>query len=55
MEIAPEKVGLVHISEIEDGHTDEVEDKLEVGQEVTVKVLSVDKKQGKISLSIKQA
>jgi len=55
VEIAPEKVGLVHISEIEEKHTDEVEDKLQVGQEVTVKVLDVDKKEGKISLSIKQA
>ncbi|MEF8847274.1 MAG: polyribonucleotide nucleotidyltransferase [Candidatus Paceibacterota bacterium] len=55
VEIAPEKVGLVHISEIENSHTEEVEDKLEVGQEVTVKVIDVDKQEGKISLSIKQA
>lgn len=45
--------GLVHISEIAHEHVDKPSDKLNVGEEVEVKVLSVDKERERISLSIK--
>ncbi|WP_422122830.1 S1 domain-containing post-transcriptional regulator GSP13 [Planococcus sp. X10-3] len=45
--------GLVHISEITHGYVKEVSEYLEVGQEVDVKVLEVDEKSKKISLSIR--
>ncbi|MGB6408500.1 MAG: CvfD/Ygs/GSP13 family RNA-binding post-transcriptional regulator, partial [Planococcus donghaensis] len=45
--------GLVHISEITHGYVKEVSEYLEVGQEVDVKVLEVDTKSKKISLSIR--
>ncbi|MDN7243620.1 MULTISPECIES: S1 domain-containing post-transcriptional regulator GSP13 [Planococcaceae] len=45
--------GLVHISEITHGYVKEVSEYLAVGQEVNVKVLEVDEKSKKISLSIR--
>lgn len=45
--------GLVHISEITHGYVKDINDHLKVGDEVTVKVLSVDEKAGKIGLSIR--
>ncbi|TFD95953.1 MULTISPECIES: S1 domain-containing post-transcriptional regulator GSP13 [Jeotgalibacillus] len=45
--------GLVHISEITHGYVNDINDHLSVGQEVNVKVLSVDEKAGKYSLSIR--
>ena len=45
--------GLVHISEISYGHVNEPSDELTVGEEVQVKILSVNKEEGRISLSIK--
>lgn len=45
--------GLVHISEVTHGYVKDVNEHLKVGQEVTVKVLSVDEAAGKISLSIR--
>ncbi|WP_017756256.1 S1 domain-containing post-transcriptional regulator GSP13 [Calidifontibacillus oryziterrae] len=45
--------GLVHISEITHGYVKDVSEHLSVGDEVKVKVLSVDEEAGKISLSIK--
>lgn len=45
--------GLVHISEITHGYVKEVSEYLSVGQEVDVKVLDVDAKSKKISLSIR--
>lgn len=45
--------GLVHISEITHGYVKEVSEYLAVGQEVDVKVLDVDDKSKKISLSIR--
>lgn len=47
------KSGLVHISEIANTYVSEVRDHLQEGQEVKVKVLSVEN--GKINLSIKKA
>ena len=46
--------GLVHISEVANTYVDDVSKHLKVGQDVKVKVLSVDDK-GRINLSIKQA
>lgn len=46
--------GLVHISEISYGHVNEPSDELTVGEEVHVKILSVNKEEGRISLSIKE-
>ncbi len=48
------KDGLVHISQIADERVEKVTDYLEVGQEVNVKVLEVDR-QGRIRLSMKEA
>ncbi|HOA16061.1 MAG TPA: 4-hydroxy-3-methylbut-2-enyl diphosphate reductase [Bacillota bacterium] len=47
--------GLVHVSQISDRRVQSPEDVLSVGQEVKVKVLSVDNDSGRISLSIKEA
>ena len=48
------KSGMVHISEISNNYISEIKDHLSEGQEVKVKILSVDEK-GRISLSIKKA
>ncbi|WP_018658657.1 30S ribosomal protein S1 [Allofustis seminis] len=45
--------GLVHISEIAHERVDKAEDKLSVGEEVEVKILSIDEDRERISLSIK--
>ncbi len=45
--------GLVHISQISDDHVNNVEDVLEVGQEIDVKVLNIKKDEERIGLSIK--
>jgi len=54
VELGEGKSGLVHISEVSDEYVDDVNKHLKVGQEVKVKILSIDEK-GKISLSIKRA
>lgn len=46
--------GMVHISEISNNYISEIKDHLSEGQEVKVKIISVDEK-GRISLSIKKA
>ncbi|WP_443081181.1 30S ribosomal protein S1 [Vagococcus sp.] len=46
--------GLVHVSEISYSHVDKPEDALTVGDNVTVKVLSIDPEKDRISLSIKE-
>jgi len=48
------KSGLVHISEISNEYVENINQALTVGQQVSVKVLSIDER-GKIALSIKQA
>jgi len=53
VEILPGKDGLLHISEIDWSRTDDVEKVLKVGDEVTVKLIEVDKKTGKLKLSRK--
>ena len=50
----PGKDGLVHISQISEERVNAVSDVLTEGQEVTVKVLEVDR-QGRVRLSIKEA
>lgn len=52
VELAPGKVGLVHISEISTGYVSDINDIYKVGDTVSVKVISLEK--GKMSLSIKQ-
>ena len=47
--------GLVHITEISDENIAKPSEVLKVGQQVKVKILSVDKEEKKISLSIKEA
>lgn len=53
VEIMPGKDGLVHISEISQERVEKVEDFLEVGDEVKVKLVSIDEKTGKLKLSMK--
>lgn len=45
--------GLVHISEITHGFVKDINEHLTVGDEVQVKVLSIDENAGKIGLSIR--
>ena len=45
--------GLVHISEVTHGYVKDINEFLKVGDEVNVKVLSIDEKAGKIGLSIR--
>ena len=52
--VLPGKDGLVHISQISEERVNAVTDVLSEGQEVTVKVLEVDR-QGRVRLSIKEA
>ena len=51
VEILPGKAGLLHISEIDWNKTEKVEDVINVGDEVDVKLLEVDAKTGKLRLS----
>ncbi|MEI5907173.1 30S ribosomal protein S1 [Bacillus spongiae] len=46
--------GLVHISQLSHGHVEKPSDVVEEGQKVSVKVLSVDRDNERISLSIKE-
>ncbi|MBN1384114.1 MAG: polyribonucleotide nucleotidyltransferase [Elusimicrobia bacterium] len=54
VEILPGKDGLVHISQLDDKRVEKVEDAVNMGEEIWVKVMDIDK-QGRISLSKKQA
>ncbi|MFA1822726.1 S1 domain-containing RNA-binding protein [Virgibacillus oceani] len=54
VELEKGKTGLVHISEVADNYVKDINDHLTVGDEVTVKVINVEK-DGKIGLSIKKA
>ena len=53
VQLTPNKDGLVHISEIKKERIDKVSDHLEVGQTVKVKLIKIDDRTGKLSLSIK--
>ena len=50
VEILPGKDGLVHISELADHRLNKVEDEVKIGDEVTVKVISIDD-MGRVNLS----
>lgn len=52
VELKPKKDGMVHISRLSDRRVEKVEDVVNIGDIVTVKVLDIDK-MGKISLSMK--
>ena len=54
VEISPGKDGLVHISELEPSRVERVEDVINEGDTVLVKVIGIDR-EGKIKLSRKQA
>ncbi|KRK99349.1 hypothetical protein FD04_GL002339 [Secundilactobacillus odoratitofui DSM 19909 = JCM 15043] len=54
IDLGDHKTGLVHISEVSDGFVKDIHDVLSVGDEVTVKVLSIGD-DGKIALSIRKA
>lgn len=54
VEFAPEKEGLVHISKLAKERVAKVEDVVNIGDDVIVKVIEIDE-QGRINLSIKDA
>ena len=54
VELEDGKTGLVHISEVSSEYVDDISKHLTQGQNVKVKVMTIDEK-GKISLSIKRA
>jgi len=55
VEVAPGVEGLVHISQISQEHIANPEDVLKEGDSVKVKILDVDTKGKRMSLSIKEA
>lgn len=52
--IAPGKTGMVHISEVANTYVSDISQHLTIGQEVNVKIISIDDN-GRINLSIKKA
>ncbi|MDR3294801.1 MAG: bifunctional 4-hydroxy-3-methylbut-2-enyl diphosphate reductase/30S ribosomal protein S1 [Clostridiales Family XIII bacterium] len=54
VELEPGLDGLVHISEIAFKRVNNISDELSVGQEVSAKILEIDKDRKRISLSIKE-
>jgi polyribonucleotide nucleotidyltransferase len=54
VELAPNKDGLIHISKLSKERVAKVEDVVNIGDEVKVKVIEIDR-MGKISLSLKDA
>lgn len=55
VEIDPGVEGLVHLSEISEERIVKPSDVLSIGQKVTVKILNIDEKEKRISLSIKES
>jgi small subunit ribosomal protein S1 len=55
VQLADEIDGLVHISQIGEERVEKVKDVLKVGQEVTARVIKIDKAERRIGLSIKAA
>ncbi len=55
IELENSSQGLVHISQIANGFVQNINDHLKEGDKVKVKVMSIDKESGKISLSIREA
>lgn len=54
IDLGDRKTGLVHISEVSDSFVKDIKDVLKVGEQVTVKVMSIGD-DGKIGLSIRRA
>ncbi len=54
MEVLPGKDGLIHISELAEGRTQNTEDVVKVGQIVTAKCIGIDDK-GRVKMSIRAA
>ncbi|OJF95480.1 S1 domain-containing RNA-binding protein [Alkalibacterium sp. 20] len=54
IDLGNNKTGLVHISEVSDSYVENINEELEVGQTITVKVLTIAD-DGKIGLSIRKA
>ncbi|MCR5481513.1 MAG: bifunctional 4-hydroxy-3-methylbut-2-enyl diphosphate reductase/30S ribosomal protein S1 [Clostridia bacterium] len=54
VELEPGLDGLVHISEVAHKRVTNINDELQVGQEVSAKILDIDKERKRISLSIKE-
>jgi predicted RNA-binding protein with RPS1 domain len=52
VELGPQQFGLIHISEISDHYVRDIEDYIEVGDTIDLKVIDIDDA-GKISLSYK--
>jgi polyribonucleotide nucleotidyltransferase len=52
VEILPGKDGMVHISELAEGRVDRVEDVVDIGDEVTVRVIEIDNL-GRVNLSMR--
>lgn len=52
VELGPQEFGLIHISEISDHYVRDIEDYLQVGDVIDLKVIEVDES-GKVSLSFK--
>ncbi|SHF57223.1 30S ribosomal protein S1 [Ornithinibacillus halophilus] len=54
VEVLPNVEGLVHISQIANRHIGTPQEVLEVGQKVTVKILDINEKEERMSLSIRE-
>ena len=54
VEVASGVEGLVHVSEISWDHVEKPSDELNIGDEVEVKIISIDQEEEKVGLSIKQ-
>jgi polyribonucleotide nucleotidyltransferase len=54
MEVLPSKDGLVHISELEEGRVNQVEDVCKKGDVITAKCIGIDDK-GRVKMSRKAA
>ncbi|GAP64152.1 small subunit ribosomal protein S1 [Ardenticatena maritima] len=54
VDIGAETDGLVHISELSEERVNRVEDVVEVGQEVKVRIIGIDRKRKRISLSMRE-
>mmetsp|Transcript_157832 Transcript_157832/g.506221 ORF Transcript_157832/g.506221 Transcript_157832/m.506221 type:complete len:633 (+) Transcript_157832:84-1982(+) len=48
-------LALVHVSQLQDGFCDNPEDVVEIGQEIKVRIISVDEDRNKISCSMKES
>lgn len=55
VELGPNKDGMIHISKLRDERVNVVDDIVKVGDIVKVKVIEIDDKTGKVSLSMKQS